>query len=111
MFVSGHGPHIPYARFGTALQARDLAFILRHADGLTFGLTDAVKVCLLISEQAPERLEAAAVRWVQRYAAEASGQRWGDYRLIVEAFDTLPGEGKRAAGQLLTLCSERGLDH
>jgi hypothetical protein len=111
MFVSSHGPHIPYARFRTALQARDLAFILRHADGLTFGLADAIRVCLLISEQAPQRLEAASVRWMQRYATEASGQRWGDYRLIVEAFDALPGEGEPAAGRLLALCSERGLDH
>jgi hypothetical protein len=111
MFVSSHGPHIPYARFRTALQAQDLAFILRHADGLTFGLADAVKVCLLISEQAPKRLEAASLRWIRRYAAEASGQRWDDYRLIVEAFDALAGEGEPASGRLLALCLERGLDH
>jgi hypothetical protein len=110
MFVSSRGSHIPYARFKAALQARDLAFILRHADGLTFGLPDAVEVCLLISEQAPERLEAASVRWIRRYAAEASGQLWDDYKLIVEAFDALLGEPELAAGRLLALCSTRGLD-
>jgi hypothetical protein len=110
MFVSAHGLHIPYARFEAALQAGDLAFILRHADGLTFGLPDAVKVCLLISEQTPERLEAASVRWIRRYAAEAGDQLWDDYRLIVEAFDALSSEPELATGRLLALCSARGLD-
>jgi hypothetical protein len=111
MFVSNFGPHIPYARFTAALEAGDLGFILRHADALTFSLADAVRVCLLISERAPERLEAACVRWMRRYAAEAEDQRWDDYGLIVEAFDALPGEPALAADALLALCRARGLDH
>ncbi len=110
MFVSSSGMHIPYARFVAALEARDLPFILRHADALTFGLPDAVRVCLLISERAPERLEAACVRWIRRFAAEASGQRWNDYRLIVEAFDALSEAPEEAADHLFALCRERGLD-
>jgi hypothetical protein len=110
MFVSSTGSHIPYARFMAALQARDLAFIIRHADELTFGLADAVRVCLLISERAPERLDAACVRWIRRYAAEAPDQRWDDYRLIVDALDALSAQPERAAGRLLTLCRARGLD-
>jgi hypothetical protein len=104
----GGGPHIPYARFEAALQAHDLGFILRHADRMTLGLGDAVAVCRLISEQAPERLEAACVRWVRRYAAEASGQRLADYRVIVEAFDSLPDDPD-AGRRLAELCSARGL--
>jgi hypothetical protein len=110
MFVSGHGSHIPYARFTAALQAGDLGFILRHADGLTFGLPDAVRVCRLVSERAPECLEAAALRWIRRYAVEAPGQCWDDYRLIVDAFGDLPGEPELATGRLLWLCRTRGLD-
>jgi hypothetical protein len=110
MFVSSRGQHIPYARFQAALQAGDLAFILRHSDGLTFGLPDAVRVCMLISERAPERLEAACLRWVRRYAAEAGGQRWDDYGLIVESFEDLPVEPQPAGDRLLSLCRERGLD-
>jgi hypothetical protein len=111
MFVSSHAAHIPYARFIAALQAGDLAFILRHADGLTFGLPDAVRVCLLISERSPERLEAAYLRWIRRYASEAAAQRWDDYRLIVDAFDDLQSEPGLAADRLLSLCRARGLDH
>lgn len=106
--MAGTGPHIPYARFRVALEARDLAFILRHAERMTFGLADAVAVCQLISQQAPERLDAACVRWVRRYAAEAARQRWEDYRIIVEAFDAIP-EDAAAAGRLVELCSRRGL--
>ena len=110
MFVSSSSMHIPYARFVAALEARDLPFILRHADTLAFGLPDAVRVCVLVSEQAPERLEAACVRWIRRFAAEAAHQRWNDYKLIVEAFDALPGAPELAADHLLTLCRARALD-
>jgi hypothetical protein len=110
MFVSSPASHIPYARFTAALQAGDLAFILRHADGFTFGLQDALKVCLLISERSPERLEAACLRWIRRYAVEAAGQRLDDYALIVEAFGDLQSEPELAARRLLSLCRARGLD-
>lgn len=110
MFVSSHGPHIPYARFIAALQAGDLGFILRHTDGLTFGLPDAARVCRLISERAPERLEAASVRWIRRYAAEAPGQRWDDYLLIVNALGEIRSEPEPATQRLLALCRSRGLD-
>jgi len=111
MFVSARRSHIPYARLTAALHAGDLGFILRHADGFTFGLSDAVRVCRLISERAPERLEAASLRWIRRYAAEASGQQWDDYVLIVDAFGDLRHEPELATSRLLSLCRARGLDH
>jgi hypothetical protein len=107
--MPGTAPHIPYARFRAALEACDLAFILRNAERLTFSLADAVEVCLLICAQAPERLEPARLRWVRRYAAEADRQQWGDYRLIVDAFDALPSNPEQAVGRLLSLCATRGL--
>jgi hypothetical protein len=109
MFVSAGAPHIPYARFRAALEAADLAFIVRHAERLSFGLADAVEVCLLIYRKAPERLQDARLRWIRRYAAEVDGQQWEDYRLIVDAFDAMPGDPELALGRLLSLCSVRGL--
>ncbi len=109
MFVSASPPHIPYPRFRAALEAADLAFILRNAERLTFGLADAVEVCLLICAQAPERLESARLRWIRRYASEVDGQQWKDYRLIVDAFDALPGDPELAVSRLLSLCAKRGL--
>lgn len=110
MFVSTRGSHIPYARLSAALAAGDLGFIQRHADELAFSLLDAVYVCRLICERDPERLEAASLRWIRRYAGEASGQRFDDYRLIVDAFGLLRREPEPAAGSLLSLCRARGLE-
>jgi len=109
-FVSSRPSHIPYARFIAALHAGDLGFILRHSDGLTFGLPDAVRVCQLISERDPERLDAASLRWIRRYASEAAEQRWDDYRLIVDAFGEIRSEPEPAALRLLSLCTARRLD-
>ena len=110
MFVSGRAsPHIPYARFRAALDAGDLPFILAHADRFTLGLPDAVEVCRLLAVRDPGRLEAASVRWIRRFAAEAAGQERRDYGLIVGAFDAMVSEPESAAGRLAALCSARGL--
>jgi hypothetical protein len=110
MFVSGRpSPHIPYARFEAALRTGDLAFIRRHADGLTLSLADEAEVCRLIAGQDPGRLEAASVRWIKRFAAQARDERRSDYGLIVSSFDALMLEPEVAAGQLRALCAARGL--
>jgi hypothetical protein len=49
------------------------------------------------------------LRWIRRYAAEVDGQQWEDYRLIVDAFDAMPGDPELALGRLLSLCSVRGV--
>jgi hypothetical protein len=111
MFVSSLGsPHVPYARFQTALRAGDLLFIRRHADGLTLSLADEAEVCRLIASQDPARLEAASVRWIKRFALQAREERRSDYGLIVSSFDALTLEPALATGQLRALCAARGLD-
>jgi hypothetical protein len=111
VFVSDRGsPHIPYARFRAALDAGDLPFILAHADRFTLGLLDAVEVCRLVAVRDPGRLEAASVRWIRRFAAEAVEQQRGDYRLIVDAFDAMAFNPDLAAEQLAALCAARGLE-
>jgi hypothetical protein len=109
MFVSGGAQHVPYPRIRAALDARDLGFIFQHADRLALALPDAVEVLVLIAQQAPDRLEAASLRWLRRYAAEAHGQRLEDYGHIVVGLNALSTEPEFGADQLLRLCEERGL--
>jgi hypothetical protein len=109
VFVSGDVPHIPYPRLRAALDAHDLGFIFQHADRLALALPDAVEVLVLIAQQAPERLEAACLRWLRRYAAEAQEQRLEDYGHIIVGLNALSTEPEFATDQLLRLCEERGL--
>jgi hypothetical protein len=90
--VSGSGNHIPYPRVRAALDAQDLGFVLAHGDRLNLGLAVAVEVLGLFAEQAPERLEAACIRRVQRYATEARGQQLADYGRIAVACNALRSE-------------------
>ena len=109
MFVSGNSAHIPYARLQAALHSGDLAFIRAHAPELTLSLVDGIEVCRLIAGQEPDQLEAASVRWIRRFAAEACDQRRNDYLLIVRAFDAMAAKDEPAAGPLAELCAKRGL--
>jgi hypothetical protein len=109
MFVSGSGPHIPYPRVRAALDAEDLGFVLDHGDRITLDLADAVEVLVMIAQQAPERLEAASLRWIHRYAAEARGQELQDYGHIVVGLNALASEPDFGVHELLRLCEQRGL--
>jgi len=108
--MASTAPHIPYARFEAALRVGDLAFIRRHAGGLTLSLADEAEVCRLIAGQDPGRLEAASVGWIKRFAARARGERRSDYGLIVSSFDALTLEPEMGVDQLRALCAARGLD-
>jgi hypothetical protein len=109
MFVSVPGPHIPYRRVRAALDAHDLGFVLAQGDRIRLGLAVAVEVLELFAQQAPERLEAVCLRWVQRYAAEARGQQLADYGRVAVACNALVSEPEFATDELLPLCEERGL--
>jgi hypothetical protein len=102
-------PHIPFPRVRAALDADDLGFVVRHGDRINLGLSVAIEVLELYAQQAPDRLEAASLRWLQRYAAEAKGQRLEDYGRIVVALGALKTEPDYAAEDLLRLCEARGL--
>lgn len=102
----GSGEHIPYARIEAAIKAGHLSFLLTHIDAL--GLREEIDLCRLLAERRPDQLEAASVRWIQRFAASARGQRREDYILIVRAFDRLLLAPERSVGELKALCSARG---
>lgn len=101
--------HIAHPRVRAALDAGDLGFVVRHRERIDFGLAIAVEVLELFARQAPDRLEAACLRWVQRYAAEARGQRLEDYGRIAVACNALRSEPEFATDELVRLCEERGL--
>jgi hypothetical protein len=109
MFASGSGNHIPYPRIRAAIDADDLGFVLKYRDQINLGLAVAVEVLELFAEQAPARLEAACLRWVRRYAAEAQGQQLADYGRIVVACNALRSEPDFGTDELSRLCEERGL--
>jgi hypothetical protein len=109
MFVSPPDAHIPYPRVRAALDAEDLGFVLDHGAQIRLGLAVAVEVLELFARQAPDRLEAACLRWLQRYASEARGQRLEDYGRIIVACNALTSEPEFATDELLRLCEERAL--
>lgn len=61
----------PVARFQRALKTRNLNIIRAAAAELPHvSLPDALQVCLVVQGSAPERFDAAAVRWIGRFCAE-----------------------------------------
>lgn len=97
---------VPYARIEAAIKAGHLAFLLSHVEAL--GLREEAELCRLLAERKPDQLEAASLRWIQRFATSARGQRREDYICIVRAFDRLLIVPERSVGELKALCAARG---
>ena len=102
--------HVPYAQFEAMLRAGNLPWIRRNHGRITMGLPDEARVCRLVAEQDPCRLERASVRWIKRFAATADGEQRSAYGLIVQTFDTMSFNPELAAEQLAALCADQGLD-
>ncbi len=103
----GHG-QIPYARIRAAIDAGDLPFVRRYAreDG-TIRLDDALRVCLLIRDQDPERFERAAVRWLGRFVLEARDATLEEARVAAESLEELRTDANTAMAELAELCIRR----
>lgn len=107
--ASGSGS-IPYPRVYAAIESGDLGFLIRHARKMPrIGLGDALKVCLLYRDQDIERYDAAAVRWLLRFAAEAREASLEDIQTAAAALDALPEQPEAAMEQLSALCVQAGL--
>jgi hypothetical protein len=88
-----------------ALDQGDLDFIRAHAAALApINLPDALRICLMVRDQEPARYEAAAVRWLGRFALEARAATLEDLRRVAEALDALPEDPESAMEQLSRLC-------
>ncbi|HLW96668.1 MAG TPA: hypothetical protein VKS25_14930 [Solirubrobacteraceae bacterium] len=95
----------PYGRFRRALEQGNLALVRAAAAELaTIRLDDALRVCLLIRDNDPQRYERAALRWVARFAVEAAAATLGDVQAAARALEQLPREPDEAMGALQRLC-------
>jgi uncharacterized lipoprotein YmbA len=93
-----------------ALDRGDLEFIRAHAASLApITLPDALRICLMVRDQEPTRYEAAAVRWVGRFALEARDATLEDLRRVAAALDALPQQPESAMEQLSRLCVQHHL--
>lgn len=58
----------------------------------------------MVRDQEPARYEAAAVRWLGRFALEARNATLDDVRRAAEALDALPEDPESAMEQIARLC-------
>ena len=109
MFVSSSGS--PYARFRRALATGSLPLVHAAAAELPqVDLDDALRICLLMSEQDDSRYERAAVRGLARASLETPSMRLDDLRLGLVAFEALPYNPPAARRTLAELCAAPRLD-
>jgi hypothetical protein len=94
-------------RFTRAIQRRQLRnaeMAARELSQLT--PTNALALLLLIRDQAPERYERAAARWVAPFLEAAGPMTLADLELIVAGLRALTRESRSAAGVLASVADE-----
>ncbi len=100
----------PYARFRRALQTGNELLVTAAARELPqIALHDALRICLVLRGGDPDRYERAAVRWLGRFALEATGVTIDDLRQAADALDALPDRAAEAMERLQRLCLARGV--
>lgn len=107
--VSG-GDGAIYRAFKSGLAKGELDLVRAYAAELPcVGLDDALRICLLMRDQDPERYDRAALRWAGRVALEARDATLEDLRAAVAALDALPARPREAMDMLAQLCVEHRL--
>lgn len=103
-------PHpVVRARLDSAIARRDLAAVRSASRDLpgVVTLADGVEVLLLMLEAQDPAFEAAAVRWIARFAGECRGVALGELHAALEALETLPAPD--AHGTLTALLKRHGM--
>lgn len=101
MFVTAQGS--PYTRFRRAIEHDNLFEAEACARELGhIALRDALSLVLLYASHDDPRFDAAAVRWLARFAAERRGVRLAELQLAVAALVGLPGQRHERAEKTLT---------
>jgi hypothetical protein len=100
-----------YMRFRRALDRGNVTEALSAAAELQFvGLTEALELCLLLCDKAPEKFPRAALRWHGRYCREVDVSL-GEAQAVLAALSLLASDRKsNAAFALADLLSRRGLE-
>ena len=100
----------PYARFKRALDTGNESLVVAAALELPrVALDDALRICLVLRGGNPERYERAAVRWLGRFALEATAVTIADLRAAAEALTALPLHAPEAMERLQRLCLAHGV--
>jgi hypothetical protein len=108
-FVTAQGS--PYMRFRRALDRKNVTEALSVASELEHvGLAEALELCLLLRDDAPEKFARAALRWHGRLCREVDVSL-EEAQAILAALVVMAGERKgNAAFALADLLSRRGLE-
>ncbi len=72
-------------------------------------LDDALQICLVLRDGDRERYERAAVRWLGRFALEASSVTIEALRVAADALDALPERATEAMEELQAICTAHGI--
>ena len=92
-----------YSNFQRALDTGNLLLIRAAAAELpTVNLDDALRICVLVAEQEPERFERAAVRWHGRWEVEAPADlRLRESELMLVSLGALSSPARQTAFRTL----------
>jgi uncharacterized protein YceH (UPF0502 family) len=108
-FVSPDGYDV--ARLGRAFDAGTVTEAVSAASALpNVGLVEALELCLLLCDRAPEKYGRAALRWHGRYCREVGDVTLEDAQAILATLALLPTVRGRGASALSDLLSRRGLE-
>jgi hypothetical protein len=110
-FVASQGS--AYTRLRRALDHSNLTEALSAASELQHvGLLEALELCLLLCDKAPERFNRAALRWHGRYCREVADVSLPEAQAILATLAALPlpSVRPRAASALSDLLCRRGLE-
>jgi hypothetical protein len=72
-------------------------------------LDDALRICLVLRDGERDQYERAAVRWLGRFALEASSVTIAELRAAADALDALPSRPSDAMERLQRLCVAHGI--
>jgi hypothetical protein len=100
LFVTYEGS--PHSRFRRAIERGNLYEAEASARELGHvSLKDALSLVLLYANHEDPRFDAAAVRWLARFAAERRGLRLPELQLAVAALACVPGQRHERAEKVL----------
>jgi hypothetical protein len=108
-FVTAQGS--PYTRLRRALDHGNLTEALSAASELEdVGLVEALELCLLLCDRAPEKYGRAAIRWHGRYCREVGDVTLEEAQAVLATLALLPTVRERGASALSDLLYRRGLE-
>jgi hypothetical protein len=108
-FVTSQGS--PYTRLRRALDHGNVTEALSAASELEHvGLVEALELCLLLCDRAPEKYGRAALRWHGRYCREVGDVTLEEAQAVLATLALLPKVRGRGASALSDLLYRRGLE-